>query len=114
MATVNMIRCEHCKAIMNPNWTACLVCGAESERDPEAVLAAAYRQFWTTPETEPLAVFTAILAEIETLESRLDPVAVVRILEAEAQRFHQATDRCPHCRQAGPLHNEPADHDEGG
>lgn len=113
MATVNMIRCEHCKAIMNPNWTACLVCGAESERDPRAVLAALYLRYWTTPETDPLETFQAIFAEITALETRLDPGKVIGILEAEAQKYHHATGRCPYCQLAGPLHQEPTGHDGG-
>lgn len=79
----------------------------------DLALSHAYRKYWNTPQDASMATFQAILAEIAILEARLDPVAVVRILEAEAQRFHRETGRCPHCRQAGPLHQEPAGHDEG-
>lgn len=79
---------------------------AERSR-PDLALATVYWRYWDTSETEPLTTFQAILAEIATLEARLDPGKVIDILESEAQRFHQETGRCPHCRQVGTLHHEP-------
>lgn len=59
-----------------------------------------------------METFTAIRAEIALLEARLDPGKVIDILEMEARRFHRETGRCPHCRLAGLLHQEPDDHGE--
>jgi hypothetical protein len=80
-------------------------------RDPGAVLADLYRQFWTTPDREPKETFTAILAEISILEAQLDPGKVIGILEAAAQMYHRETGLCPYCRLAGPLHHGPEGHE---
>jgi hypothetical protein len=81
------------------------------ERAPGAVLADLYRKYWTVPESEPMATFTAIHAEIATLEAQLDPCKVIDILEMEAKRFHRETGLCPHCRLEGPLHHGPEGHE---
>lgn len=80
----------------------------QAERSqPDLALSQAYRRYWELPETEPLATFTAILAEIGILEAQRNPAMVIGILEAEAQRFHRETGLCPYCRLAGPLHHGP-------
>lgn len=126
MATVNMTRCQNCKAIMNPNWTACLVCrtgvahpelamtleAGETEarlkagRDPEAVLADAYRRYWSTEESEPVEVFRTIHLQIDHLEKQVGEDGAWHILETEARVWHQKTGVCPFCRQRGELHFE--------
>ena len=75
------------------------------ERDPGKVLAELYRKYWTTPESERMETFTAILAEIGPLEGRIDPCKVIEVLEAEAQRFHLEAGICPFCGKVGPLHH---------
>ena len=81
------------------------------ERDPGAVLADLYRQFWTTPDKAPMETFTAIHAEIGNLEAALDPCKVIDLLEAEAQSFHRETGICPFCGKAGPLHHGTEGHE---
>jgi len=73
-------------------------------RDPGAALADLYRKYWTTPESESVATFTALLEEIATLEGQFDPGEAIVLLEAAAKRFHQETGVCPFCRFTGPLH----------
>lgn len=77
----------------------------------DLALARAYRKYWTTPESEPLETFTAILVEIGNLEAALDPAKAIATLEAAARRFHRETGLCPHCRLAGPLHHGPEGHE---
>ena len=68
-------------------------------------LAAAYRQYWAAPESASMETFTAILAEIGTLEARIDPCKVIEVLEAEAVGFHLEAGICPFCGKVGPLHH---------
>lgn len=104
MATVNMIRCEHCKAIMNPNWTACLVCGTESERDPGAVLVEAYRRYWELPESEPIERFQALHRDIDNFEQRVGEDIAWKILVAAARTWYEENRLCPFCKYPDVLH----------
>jgi hypothetical protein len=69
-------------------------------------LADLYRQFWSTPETEPLATFTAIHREIDRLERQAGIDEAWAILKNEARAWHQRTGVCPFCRKRGELHFE--------
>jgi hypothetical protein len=77
----------------------------------DLALSQAYRQYWTTPESAPMETFTAILAEIGTLEGQLDPSRAIATLEQSAQSFHRETGICPYCRLVGPLHHGTEGHE---
>lgn len=68
-------------------------------------LEAAYRKFWSLPETGDPETFSTAYREIVALESRTHPDIAWWTLRATATAYHQETAGvCPFCRQRGPLH----------
>ena len=67
-------------------------------------LAAAYRRYWSLPESEPLTVFEATRDEITALERKADVRETWQTLLEAATAYHAETGLCPFCRNSGPLH----------
>ena len=67
-------------------------------------LAAAYRYYWSLPESEPLIAFEAVRDEITALERKADARETWQTLLEAATAYHAETGRCPFCRERGPLH----------
>lgn len=67
-------------------------------------LAAAYRRYWSLPETEPLEVFQAAYREITRLEGAAHSETAWHTLREAATAYHAETGLCPFCRNLGPLH----------
>ena len=67
-------------------------------------LGAAYRRYWSLPESELLETFRAAYREIAGLEAQATPEVAWRILRETATAYHSETGVCPFCRIPGPLH----------
>lgn len=70
----------------------------KAERDPEAILADAYRQYWTLSATkEPMATFVSLHREIDLIEQQVGADAAWRTLEEAARAWYQEKGTCPFC-----------------
>jgi hypothetical protein len=69
-------------------------------------LAYAYRQFWSTEESEPVEVFRTLHSQIDHLEKQVGEDRAWHILDTEARAWHQKTGICPFCHNPGELHFE--------
>lgn len=74
------------------------------ERDPEMVLAEAYRRYWNTPETEPMATFVSLHREIDLLENQVGVETAWQVLVAAARTWYQEHRTCPFCKHPDVLH----------
>ncbi len=116
MSVLSVARCAACSAMVNPNWSACLVCGqGVSARQAMAVhspkkatplpeLAAAYRRYWNLPKTQPMEVFQAAYLEIVRLEAQSIPEMAWQTLREAATAYHAETGICPFCKKCEELH----------
>jgi len=68
------------------------------------ILEAAYRAFWSLPETSGAETFSTAYREIALLETRIAPDISWWTLRASATAYHAETGICPFCRERGPLH----------
>lgn len=76
------------------------------EREPRAVLAEAYKKYWSTPESEPIERFQALHQEIDLIETKVGVEVAWRTLEAEARAWYEEHRACPFCKHHGVLHFE--------
>ncbi len=67
-------------------------------------LEAAYRKFWSLPETTDPETFSTAYREIALLETRISPDVAWWVLRATATAFHRESGICPFCRVKGALH----------
>lgn len=67
-------------------------------------LEAAYRAFWSLPQSAPSETFGGAYREIAALESRISPDVSWWVLRKVATAYHQETGTCPFCRERGDLH----------
>lgn len=74
---------------------------------PDSPLAAAYWQYWSLPESQPMEVFKVQHDVIAALERKGNPVDTWQTLLVAATAYHAATDTCPFCGKGGPLHLPP-------
>lgn len=73
---------------------------------PDRTLAAAYRQYWSLPESEPMTAFQSLHREIDILERQVGADTAWRTLEEAAKTWYQETGACPFCKLAGVFHLE--------
>ena len=70
-----------------------------------AALAAAYRSFWSLPETADPETFNTAYREIVLLETRISPDVSWWVLRETAMAYHRESGGiCPFCRERGTLH----------
>jgi len=80
---------------------------SQPDTGPEGVspaLAAAYRRYWTTPESEPIETFQSLHREIDILERQVGVTVAWQTLEAAARRWYQEKGACPFCMTPGAFH----------
>jgi hypothetical protein len=78
----------------------------KAERDPGAVLAEAYRRYWSIPETEPMTVFVSLHREIDIMEQQVGADTAWHTLEAAARAWYEEHRACPFCKHPNVLHFE--------
>lgn len=64
---------------------------------PDLALSQAYRKYWNTPETEPMATFVSLHREIDILERQVGVEGAWRTLEESARNWYQEKGTCPFC-----------------
>ena len=72
--------------------------------EPDPTLAAAYRRYWQTAESEPMETFRAAYMEIARLEAQANPAVAWYTLRQAATAYHAERGICPFCREPGELH----------
>lgn len=71
---------------------------------PDSPLAAAYWQYWSLPESQPMATFEAQYDVIAALERKGNQADTWQTLFKAASAYHAASGVCPFCRMRGELH----------
>ena len=67
-------------------------------------LEAAYRKFWSLPESASPETIGAAYREIIALETRISPDVSWWVLRATATAYYGETGICPFCREQAALH----------